>query len=61
MELRSQTENMHFSMQIDGKADSYDNILRDKLQELREEFEEEAENAKRELEDAYQNKVCCFI
>lgn len=35
---------------------AYDNLLRDKLQELREEFEEEAENAKQELEDAYKLK-----
>lgn len=34
----------------------YDLLLRDKLQELREEFEEEAENAKLELEDAYKLK-----
>uniref|UniRef100_T2MDM2 Lamin-B2 n=1 Tax=Hydra vulgaris TaxID=6087 RepID=T2MDM2_HYDVU len=56
MDLRAQTESLHFSLQMDDKVDNYDNILRDKLQELREEFEEEADNAKRELEDAYQNK-----
>ena len=39
----------------DGGAE-YKAVLKDKLQELREEFEEEAENAKQELEDAYQLK-----
>jgi len=34
----------------------YKAVLKDKLQELREEFEEEAENAKQELEEAYQAK-----
>jgi len=32
--------------------------LRDKLEELRDEFEDEAENAKEELEAAYKSKVC---
>lgn len=41
---------------VDGPKD-YDSLLRDKLQELREEFEDEAENAKEELEAAYRSKV----
>lgn len=39
----------------DGNT-TYDGLLQDKLQELRQEFEEEAENAKQELEDAYKAK-----
>ena len=35
----------------------YDNLLRDQLQELRDEFEEEGEKAKKDLEDNYKNKV----
>ena len=44
-------------MEVDGGSKIYDNILRDKLQELRDEFEEESDNAKNELEEAYKFKV----
>jgi len=51
----SECESVRYSVDsTDGGQ--YDNMLRDKLQELREEFEEEAENAKQELEDAYKFK-----
>lgn len=53
-ELRSKQE-MKFTMETDGASD-YDTLLRDKLQELRDEFEEEAENARQELEEAYKQK-----
>lgn len=43
----------------DGPGD-YDNLIRDKLQELREEFEDEAEKARSELEEAYKAKVGAF-
>ena len=46
-----------FTVETDGLPTEYDNILREKLQELREEFEEEAELARQELEDAYKAKV----
>ena len=52
----AQSESMKFDSP-DGGMVCYDHLLRDKLQELREEFEDEAENAKRELEDAYKLKV----
>ena len=42
---------------VDGGPGDYDSLLRDKLQELRDEFEDEAENAKEELESAYRSKV----
>jgi len=51
----AQSESMKFDSP-DGGMVCYDHLLRDKLQELREEFEDEAENAKRELEDAYKLK-----
>ena len=44
-------------METDFK-EKYDSVLRDKLQELRDEFEEEAENIKLDVENSYKQKVC---
>ena len=56
-ELRASSETYQLRIDhVDGPKD-YDSLLRDKLQELREEFEDEAENAKEELEAAYRSKV----
>jgi len=56
-EARNSAQTQSFSYNIDTTDGSkYDGVLRDKLQELREEFEEEAENAKQELEEAYKMK-----
>ena len=55
-EMRS-NQQTSFTVETDGLPTEYDNILREKLQELREEFEEEAELARQELEDAYKAKV----
>lgn len=56
-EARQCAQTMSYSS-VEGGTDTahYDGILRDKLQDLREEFEEEAENARQELEDAYKIK-----
>jgi len=56
-EARQSAQTMSFTS-VESGTDSahYDGILRDKLQDLREEFEEEAENARQELEDAYKLK-----
>ncbi len=35
----------------------YDNVMKDKLQGLRDEFEEEAENIKNDIENNYRQKV----
>ncbi|XP_057303198.1 lamin-L(I)-like [Hydractinia symbiolongicarpus] len=56
-ELRS-TQEMKFTMETDG-ASHYDTLLHDKLQELRDEFEEKAKNARQALEKAYDQKVRC--
>ena len=37
--------------------EKYDSVLRDKLQELRDEFEDEAENIKLDVENSYKLKV----
>ena len=56
-ELRLTSETYQLKIDhVDGPND-YDSLLRDKLQELRDEFEDEAENAKEELESAYRSKV----
>jgi len=55
-EMRS-NQQTSFTVETDGLPTEYDNILREKLQELREEFEEEAELARQELEDAYKAKL----
>jgi len=58
-EARQSAQTIHAtSFTVDGGTGTtyYDGILRDKLQELREEFEEEAEAARQELEDAYSTK-----
>ena len=55
--MKSSSETFKLSIdRVDGPAD-FDTLLRDKLQELRDEFEDEAENAKEELEAAYKTKV----
>merc|ERR1712180_9101 len=55
-EARQSAQTMSVSVDETTGSAHYDGILRDKLQDLREEFEEEAENARQELEDAYQLK-----
>ena len=45
-----------FKMETDFK-EKYDSALRDKLQELRDEFEEEASNIRLEVENSYKLKV----
>jgi len=55
-EARQSAQTMSFSVEGGTETANYDGILRDKLQDLREEFEEEAENARQELEDAYKVK-----
>lgn len=56
MEARSTAEKTKFTLQTD-LPQQYDDLIRSKLEELREEFEEEAELAKKELEEAYKGKV----
>jgi len=54
-EARQSAQVMSYNVDVtDGEE--YKAVLKDKLQELREEFEEEAEAAKQELEEAYQLK-----
>jgi len=56
-ELKSSSETFKLSIdRVDGGPADYDTLVRDKLQELRDEFEDEAENAKEELETAYKIK-----
>jgi len=56
-EARQSAQTMSYSVSEETTGSAhYDGILRDKLQDLREEFEEEAENARQELEDAYKLK-----
>lgn len=56
-DLRMTSETYKYSYDsTDSGPKDYDTLLRDKLQELREEFEEEAENAREELEQAYKFK-----
>ena len=56
-ELKASSETYKLTIDhVDGPKD-YDTLLRDKLQELREEFEDEADSAKEELENAYKSKV----
>lgn len=53
----AQSHTTHVTVDGTGTTTSYyDGILREKLQELREEFEEEAEAAREELEEAYKIK-----
>ena len=60
-ELRASSETFQLRIDhVDGPKD-YDSLLRDKLQELRDEFEDEAENAKEELESAYRSKVYKYL
>ena len=56
-EARQSAQTMSYSVEGGSETPAnYDGILRDKLQDLREEFEEEAENARQELKDAYKIK-----
>lgn len=57
-DLRRVSDSLKFKMETDGPPVSHDDILREKLEELRDLFEEEAENARQELVDAYSSKVC---
>ena len=43
-------------METDYKQ-KYDSFMKDKLQELRDEFEEEADNIKHDVENSYKQKV----
>lgn len=52
----AECETVKYNLDTTDGGGVYDTMLRDKLQELREEFEDEAENAKQELEDAYKLK-----
>lgn len=58
VDLRRVSDSLKFKMETDGPPVSHDDILREKLEELRDLFEEEAENARQELVDAYSSKVC---
>jgi len=57
LELRSSNESIRYRLEsTDGPPQDMEGLLREKLQELREEFEDEAETARQELEDAYKSK-----
>jgi len=54
-EAQQSSPSFNYNIDMTDGAE-YKAVLKDKLQELREEFEEEAENARQELEEAYQAK-----
>lgn len=52
----SSIETSRITMETDFKQ-KYDSLMKDKLQELREEFEDEADNIKQDVESSYVHKV----
>ena len=56
----SSVETSRVYMETDYKQ-KYDTIMKDKLQELRDEFEEEAENVKKDVENTYKLKVLLLL
>ena len=56
----SSVETSRVYMETDYKQ-KYDTIMKDKLQELRDEFEEEAENVKKDVENTYKQKVYIVV
>ena len=59
LDIRKKLEDVEISkivVETDFK-EKYDSVLRDKLQELRDEFEEEASNIRLEVENSYKSKV----
>lgn len=56
--MRTSNDTIRYRLEsTDGPPQDMEGLLREKLQELREEFEDEAETARQELEDAYKSKV----
>ena len=56
--LKEEIDNLRGNSVVDGGTkDQYDSVLRNKLQELRDEFEVEAENIKLDVENTYKLKV----